>query len=390
MDTLEQERRNLDNNTEISNRKPVVLAVDDQLDSLRLLQLRLKAAGMDCVPFQDAMAALDYLKNTLPDLIILDVMMPEIDGFELCRRLKQDERTCDIPVLFLTAKNESADKVEGLDAGGHDYLSKPVEQQELLARTRAALRVKQLNDKLKEQLNWQRHVNQLHSEMLGDHWQKTLGILAGSLAHEINNPLAAALGNIQLLASEPGVNESTHQKLQIVDQSLQRAAKKLRSLLLIAQPKYSPQIVSLNNLIDDLITLVNHQLVIHGISLTKNMPDDCTWTGYPGELIQALLYLMNNAIEASIESDDPQIHIRLTRTEALFNIEIRDNGKGIPDSIIDKLFTPFFSTKNPPHHGVGLFLAKKIIEAARGCIACVPNRQKPGAAFCVTLPQSSV
>ena len=128
--------------------------------------------------------------------------MPGMDGFELCRRVKANPATADVPVLFLTANTEMEDKLRGLEAGGHDYLNKPVDQHELVARTRAALRVKQLQDELKKKLELQQQINRLHQGMLSEHWQKTLGQLAASLAHEINNPLAVALGTVQLLGFE--------------------------------------------------------------------------------------------------------------------------------------------------------------------------------------------
>src|SRR5437867_10034615 len=137
-----------------------VLAVDDQADSLRLLQLRLTAGGMACTACADGPAALRFLAEQLVDVIILDVMMPQMDGYEVCRRIKADPRTRDIPVIFLTARMDAADKVQGLDIGGQDFLSKPIQQQELLARTRAALRVKQMQDQLKEQMQLQRRIHQ--------------------------------------------------------------------------------------------------------------------------------------------------------------------------------------------------------------------------------------
>src|SRR5690606_38925086 len=120
--------------------KPRVLAVDDQRDALRLLQIRLQNAGMECFTCSDGTSALQFLEKELVDLVILDVMMPNLDGYEVCRRIKAQERTRDIVVLFLTARYEMQDKVRGLDVGGHDYLTKPVEQAELIARTRSALR----------------------------------------------------------------------------------------------------------------------------------------------------------------------------------------------------------------------------------------------------------
>ncbi len=107
---------------------------------------------MTCFGFSDGQEALDWLRENPVDVAILDVMMPKMDGYELCRRIKADPATSDIPVIFLTAKLESSEKVRGLELGGHDYLTKPVHQQELLARTRAALRVKHLQDQLKGKL----------------------------------------------------------------------------------------------------------------------------------------------------------------------------------------------------------------------------------------------
>src|SRR6185436_1039003 len=196
-----------------AEKKPRVLAVDDQRDALRLLQIRLQNAGFDCLTANDGVASLELLAKEPVDIVILDVMMPQMDGYEVCRRLKADERTKDIPVIFLTAKFEMEDKVRGLEVGGHDYLSKPVEQPELLARTRSALRVKQLQDQLKERIQLQQTINQLQQGMLSEHWQKTLGQLAASLAHEINNPLAAALGSAQLLSMDESLDKNILDRL---------------------------------------------------------------------------------------------------------------------------------------------------------------------------------
>ena len=106
--------------------KARVLAVDDQRDALRLLQIRLQNAGLECFTCSDGLSALQFLEKELVDIVILDVMMPNMDGYEVCRRIKAQERTKDIIVLFLTARYEMEDKIKGLEVGGHDYLTKPV------------------------------------------------------------------------------------------------------------------------------------------------------------------------------------------------------------------------------------------------------------------------
>ncbi len=369
--------------------KPRVLAVDDQRDALRLLQIRLQNAGLDCFTCTDGPSALQFLEKELVDIVFLDVMMPQMDGYEVCRRIKANERTRDIVVLFLTARYEMQDKIRGLEVGGHDYLTKPVEQAELLARTRSALRVKHLQDQLKEQLKLQKTINQLHQEMLGEHWQKTLGQLAASLAHEINNPLAAALGSVQLLTMDEGLDPNTANRLQIIDSSLQRAGQKLRSLLLIAQNSRHAMTVSLAQLVEDLITMVNFQVVINKINLRSNLPANFDWIGRPSELARALLYLLNNAIEAVAGRPDAMVDVRLVAAGEFHRIAISDNGPGIPEDLREQVFRPFFTTKPAPHNGVGLYLAREIIRSLGGNIHLASPSAGNGIEVIVTIPKNS-
>lgn len=348
--------------------KPCVLAVDDQRDSLKLLQFRLHNAGMDCVGFTDAQKALDYLKDHTVDLIVLDLVMPGLDGYELCKRLKALDRVRDIPVLFLTANNEMADKVKALEAGGHDYLTKPVEQAELLARTKAALRVKHLQDELRERLHLQEQVGKMQHEMLGEHWQKSFGQLAASLAHEINNPLAAAIGSIQLLGIEGGMPPEALARLDVVDRSLQRASQKLRSLLLIAQTSRTAAPIKLGQLVDDILTIINYQIVMAKVSLTTKLDDNARLAKAPSELARALLYILNNSIEAVAGRPDAELEITLETGRGWHTIRVRDNGPGIPTEKIGRVQEAFFTTKPTPHHGVGLYLATEIVSSNGGAI----------------------
>jgi signal transduction histidine kinase len=370
-------------------RKPRVLAVDDQRDALRLLQIRLQNAGFECSTCSDGLAALQFLEKEMVDIVILDIMMPHLDGYEVCRRLKAQERTKDIIVLFLTARYETQDKIRGLEVGGHDYLTKPVEQAELLARTRSALRVKHLQDQLREQLKLQKTINQLHQEMLGEHWQKTLGQLAASLAHEINNPLAAALGSVQLLCMDENLDVNTLNRLQIIDSSLQRAGQKLRSLLLIAQSSRHAITVSLAQLLEDLLTVVNFQVVINKISLRSNLPASSEWIGRPSELARALLYLLNNAIEAVAGRAEAFVDVRLQTQGDIHRVSVMDSGPGIPPDLREQVFRPFFTTKPAPHNGVGLYLAREIIRSFGGSIHITSPQSGIGTEVLVTLPKNS-
>lgn len=363
-----------------------VLAVDDQRDALRLLELRLQTAGMDCFAFSDGLAALDFLSRESVDVILLDIMLPRMDGFEVCRRLKSNPQTRDIPVIFLTARLGTEDKIRGLEAGGHDYVSKPINTEELLARTRAAVRAKRLQDELKKKLELQQQVAILQQEKLSEHWQKTLGQLAASLAHEINNPLAVALGSVQLLAMEEELAPEFQERLRVVDASLQRAAQKLRSLLLIAQTNRVPEAIRLSQLIEDVVALINYEAVVNKVQIETHLDSSSAWIGAAGELARALLYIINNSIEACAGRAGNRIRIKLESAGDQQIIRISDNGPGIPADIADSIFEPFFTTKPTPHNGVGLFLAQQILQNVKGFARLEKNPSFGTTEFILSLP----
>ncbi len=131
--------------------RPLILAVDDVPENLEILKVRLEANGYDIVTAADGEEGLAAVRAQMPDLILLDVMMPKRDGLSVLRELKSDPTLCSIPVILVTAKADTRDIVEGLDAGGDDYLTKPFEHSALLARVRSMLRQKALHDQVHEQ-----------------------------------------------------------------------------------------------------------------------------------------------------------------------------------------------------------------------------------------------
>jgi len=131
---------------------PVVLVVDDNQQNLELLQAYLEDLDCETVPAYDGLEALEIIAKRPPDLILLDVMMPKMSGFEVCRRIKNDPKTSDIPVIMVTALNEFGDIERGVDSGTDDFLSKPVNKLELLTRVKTMLKLKHLSDKLERTL----------------------------------------------------------------------------------------------------------------------------------------------------------------------------------------------------------------------------------------------
>ena len=134
------------------DKTPVVLVVDDNIPNLELLQAYLEDIDCQTIPARDGLEALEIIAKQPPDLILLDVMMPKMSGFEVCKRVKNDRNTSDIPIIMVTALNEFGDIERGIDSGTDDFISKPVNKLELLTRVRTMLKLKHLSDKLERTL----------------------------------------------------------------------------------------------------------------------------------------------------------------------------------------------------------------------------------------------
>jgi len=131
---------------------PIVLVVDDNQENLELLQAYLEDLDCRTVPARDGLQALEIIADSAPDLILLDVMMPKMSGFEVCKRIKNDPKTSDIPIIMVTALNEFGDIEHGIDSGTDDFISKPVNKLELLTRVKTMLKLKHLSDRLERTL----------------------------------------------------------------------------------------------------------------------------------------------------------------------------------------------------------------------------------------------
>jgi CheY-like chemotaxis protein len=139
---------------------PVILVVDDNQQNLELLQAYLDDVDCKVIPARDGQEALDIVAKKSPDLILLDVMMPKMSGFEVCRRIKADPQTTDIPVIMVTALSEFGDIERAIDSGTDDFLSKPVNKLELLTRIKTMLKIKDLTDKLERTLAYLRDIEE--------------------------------------------------------------------------------------------------------------------------------------------------------------------------------------------------------------------------------------
>jgi len=183
-----------------------ILVVDDQEENVYLLRVLLASQDYDVLEARDGRQALEILEREACDLVLLDVMMPGIDGYQVCKRIRAGEKTSQIPVILLTAKRDVDSKVRGLDIGANDYVTKPFERKEILARIRSLLTIDELKKRLVE------------AEQMA-----AIGKMIVTLNHEINNPLAAVMGNAELLAlTLKDASGDVRKKLQVIQEQAGR------------------------------------------------------------------------------------------------------------------------------------------------------------------------
>ncbi len=399
--------------------RPRVLAVDDTPDALRQIRDCLKALNVECFTSGSGNSALEFLGKELVDLAIVDVTMPGMDGFEVCRAIKHDPRTAHIPVILVTGDIKTEDTNRGIELGAFDYLTKPVDQHECTVRVHAALEMKRLLDELKIQLmapeeqrrvqaELQRKMTDFQHGMTTTHWQKRFGQLSASFLDDIHYPLAHALASMQILMVDDQLREEVRQRLMLLHTQFRKVNDHLRRLLNVSVYSRSPQLLRPADLIADVTKLLEPEFNYHGIVLDQQLDPTIEWWGMRSEISRAILYLLHNAIEAHTEkgpvikrrfedeSEEEQSHedqnkvpiimVLAEQTADNIVIQIRDNGPGIPTELHERIWDPYFTTKTPPHTGAGLHLARAIINAAGGEI----ELQSPGPAcstqFSIRLP----
>ncbi|MCB0021397.1 MAG: response regulator, partial [Caldilinea sp.] len=269
--------------------KASILVVDDKPANLRLLSQLLSEHSYNVRPVLSGAQAIAAAQALPPDLILLDIKMPEMDGYEVSRRLKDDPRTSLVPILFISALHETEDKVKAFEAGGVDYITKPFHADEVLARVRTQLMLQQLRRDLETELAER------------DNLIRDLQAYAHSVAHDLRSPLAGALGFAQLLddPSFPLENEERQEYVRVVVESLEKANSIIDELLLLAEVRKSE--ISIEPL--DMTLIVAQSL--HRISILVaesgaliTHPESWPSTvGYPAWIEEVWVNYITNAIK---------------------------------------------------------------------------------------------
>ncbi len=332
-----------------------VLVVDDQPSNVELLKRILEAAGIDTLTASSGTEALALVTLTPPDLILLDVQMPDVGGIEVCKRLHADETTRHIPVLFVTAESSHQGKITGLGVGAVDYITKPIDRDETLARVRSQLRLVELNHEI---LDIQHRLDEARRAA-------TIGAVTQGIAHNLNNLLGVALGYLDLIQARPEDPSLVKKNAQQVEKAVLRIIDIIRQLgTLVTQSR--PQFVLWH--LDDILTMaIGRYQAEHADAPPVRMENPLGHLAIEThrEMIEdVLLKLLTNAWEAYSDTPSAERHLWL-RTELLnkadgpmIEITIEDAGQGINENIRDSIFEPFVGTKTKVGGGMGLTVAR--------------------------------
>jgi PAS domain S-box-containing protein len=313
-----------------------------------------------------------------PDVVVSDIMMPEMDGYELVTRLKQDPALRDVPVVVLSAKASRDETVRGLEVGADDYLPKPFAPAELLARVRAALRLHRIHREVAAQKSELeralRELEEAQDQLVQSSKLAAVGTLVAGLSHELNNPVAVILMSAQLLLRRDALDPLVRRTLERIDRHAQRCAALVGTLLSYSRRR--PEVAErceLAQILTWLIDLVRPEAQQRGIRLHAEVAPDglpALVVNRPG-LESALLNIVGNALDATGRGGTVTLRARAAARGAVDGAEItvRDDGEGIAPHALPRVFEPFYTTKAPGKGtGLGLSMTHKFVQAHGGTI----------------------
>ncbi len=343
---------------------PLVLVVDDEPAICEAADVLLTDLGYRTIAARSGKEGVRAAARHRPDLILLDITMPDIDGLAACRAIRADPSTADTPIIFITARTETAQKTAAFEMGASDYITKPFDERELSARIQALLRRRaQVRGALDEA---ERACRALRAELLQAGKMATLGQLLSGVAHEINNPLTAVLGYAQIIAGraqETG-DPLVQRDVAKLSASAERAARIAKNLLGFSR-KRDPQrrLVDVNAVVRAAAELEASEMRLARVDVQLDLaPDVAPVLGDEQQLEQVVLNLMTNARQALAAAGRPgQVAVRTSTcrfddVSAGVRIVVDDDGPGIPQGALDRIFHPFYTTK-PEGQGTGLGLS---------------------------------
>jgi len=371
------------------NNPPKILIVDDAPMDVLLLSRLLQTEGHLVLSTSNGTAAYNMAVSEKPDLILMDIMMPELNGYATCKLLKENKATSDIPVIFVTSMSETVDKIKGLDIGGADYITKPYQLAEMMARINTHLR---LRSKYEENLEY-------HKVLLQTQKMASISTLAGGVAHNINNLMGAVVGYADMLQESLEHSDRAYHYTNKILAASQRASDLAGDLLMYAKVSHS-EIANI-----DMLELLRKMIRLYGTDDQHDVhidlqapPDIPNIQADSSQILQALSNILINSQEVTPNGGTVTISISTGPlppdvysngfepiSETYLIISISDTGPGMDKETADMVFEPFFTTKKTVGVGLGLSAAHGIIQKHKGVIF-VETEPGEGSTFHVYLP----
>ncbi len=377
-----------------SSKKHKILIVEDSQENMDLLVYFLHPQGYEIISVYDGLSALQKVEEEHPDIILLDIMLPKMDGYEVCGRLKKDPETKFIPIIMLTALKELKDKVRALEVGADDFLTKPFENIELLARVKSLLRLKEYHDELQSKNLELAQKNE--SLMRMDRFKEDLTNL---IIHDMKNPLFVIQGNLQMMSMSmenvpPEILKKYAQRIERSSQQLLRMVVNLLDISRIEEGTIDLKNdhANINEIIDKIIERIkdypenkNKEILV---DLDNNLPELTIDRSVMGRVFENLInFSITNLV------DEGKVTITTAAVDdQRIQFVTHDNGTQIPKNYHDKIFEKFSQTEIKDSgyrvdRALGLTFCKMAVEAHKGSM-WLDLENKVGNKFIIELPIS--
>ena len=368
--------------------KPTVLVVDDIPENIQVLLSSLKSDFSILTATSGEKAIAISLKEPQPDVILLDIIMPEMDGYEVCRRLKADKRTKDIPVIFVTVLGDGESELKGLEVGAVDYITKPINPELVKARVTNHVELKRYRDNLIDLLKEKEEV------MIAQSRNASMGEMIQMIIHQWLQPLTtiSTIASSQIVASlldNEIDNKPLIKKMQNIDNAVKFLSGTIDDFRHFFSKNKKIESTELGDLVLKAKDLFGDSLETSGITMSIKDDSNILVKINSNALLHVYINLIKNAKDALIENREKERYINVTVSDDEENVitTFCDSAGGIDEEIIDKIFEAHFSTKDQKNGtGLGLYMSKIIVEKRLYGRISVEN-SIDGACFKVTIPK---
>ena len=351
---------------------PRILVVDDEELNLRLIEAMLTPLGYELSFARNGIEALEKVKESPPDVILLDIMMPKMDGYEVARRLKEDEGTRIIPIVMVTALKEVGDRVKALEAGATDFLTKPVDKTELRARVNSLVQVKAYQEELNRS-------------------NKELEQFAYVVSHDLREPLRMVTSFAQSLEKryKDKLDKTADEYIQFIVDGAARMQRLIDDILLYSRVSTRALPFELVEMERVLQTVLGNLGIAATEAEAKITHDPLpVIKADPSQMGQVLQNLIANAIKFSRKGEPPVVHISARKENKEWVFSVKDSGIGIDPELFGRLFVLFqrlHTQDEYPGTGIGLAVTKKIVERHGGRI-WIESEPGKGSTFHFSIP----